>query len=155
MRFPVVLEDFHIEHGSGGKGKWKAGDGTRRVIRFRETMDCAVLSSHRHVPPPGVDGGEPGRLGKAEVRRSSGEVETLRSCDQTVLEPGEAIIITTPTGGGTGPPKAASPFTERHPRGSARRAPRYQPEDPSRMQSQLPTRAGIELDSRVKPGYDG
>jgi 5-oxoprolinase (ATP-hydrolysing) len=102
MRFPVVLEDFHIEHGSGGKGKWKAGDGTRRVIRFRETMDCAVLSSHRHVPPPGVDGGEPGRLGKAEVRRSSGEVETLRSCDQTVLEPGEAIIITTPTGGGYG-----------------------------------------------------
>jgi 5-oxoprolinase (ATP-hydrolysing) len=102
MRFPVVLEDFHIEHGSGGKGKWKAGDGTRRVIRFRETMDCAVLSSHRQVPPPGVDGGEPGRLGKAEVRRSSGEVETLRSCDQTVLEPGEAIIITTPTGGGYG-----------------------------------------------------
>jgi 5-oxoprolinase (ATP-hydrolysing) len=102
MRFPVVLEDFHIEHGSGGKGNWKAGDGTRRMIRFLETMDCAVLSSHRHVPPPGVDGGEPGRLGKAEVRRSSGEVETLRSCDQTVLEPGEAIIITTPTGGGYG-----------------------------------------------------
>lgn len=102
MRFPVVLEDFHIEQGSGGKGQWTAGDGTRRVMRFRETMDCAVLSSHRHVAPPGVDGGETGRLGKAEVRRSSGEVETLRSCDQTVLEPGEAIVITTPTGGGYG-----------------------------------------------------
>jgi 5-oxoprolinase (ATP-hydrolysing) len=102
MRFPVVLEDFHIEHDSGGKGKWKAGDGTRRTIRFREHMDCAVLSSHRHVPPPGVDGGEPGRLGKAEVRRKDGTLETLRSCDQTALDAGEAIIITTPTGGGYG-----------------------------------------------------
>ncbi len=104
MRFPVVLEDFHIEHGSGGKGQWTAGDGTRRVIRFREPMDCAVLSSHRQIAPPGVDGGQPGRLGKAEVRRSSGTVEQLRSCDQTVLESGEAIIITTPTGGGYGKP---------------------------------------------------
>ncbi|MFN3169777.1 MAG: hydantoinase B/oxoprolinase family protein [Hyphomicrobiales bacterium] len=102
MRFPVVLEDFHIEPGSGGKGQWNAGDGTRRVIRFREQMDCAVLTSHRKIAPPGVDGGEPGRLGKAEVRRSSGTVEQLRSCDQTILEPGEAIIITTPTGGGYG-----------------------------------------------------
>jgi 5-oxoprolinase (ATP-hydrolysing) len=102
MRFPVVLEDFHIEKDSGGKGKWKAGDGTRRTIRFRERMDCAVLSSHRHVPPPGVDGGETGRLGKAEVRRKDGTLETLRSCDQTELQAGEAIIITTPTGGGYG-----------------------------------------------------
>ena len=28
MRFPVLLEDFHIREGSGGKGKWHAGDGT-------------------------------------------------------------------------------------------------------------------------------
>lgn len=102
MRFPVVLEDFHIEKGSGGKGKWSAGDGTRRVVRFRETMDCAVLTSHRHIAPPGVDGGQPGRVGKSEVRRKSGNVELLRSCDQTVLDAGEAIIITTPTGGGYG-----------------------------------------------------
>jgi 5-oxoprolinase (ATP-hydrolysing) len=104
MRFPVVLEDFHIEQGSGGKGQWNAGDGTRRVVRFRETMDCAVLTSHRHVPPPAVNGGEPGRIGKSEVRRNSGQIEQLRSCDQTVLDPGEAIIITTPTGGGYGKP---------------------------------------------------
>ncbi len=102
MRFPVVLEDFHIEKGSGGRGRWRAGDGTRRIIRFREQMDCAVLSSHRDVPPPGVEGGEPGRVGKAEVRRNTGYTQTLRSCDQTVLEAGEAIIMTTPTGGGYG-----------------------------------------------------
>ncbi|HVL70892.1 MAG TPA: hydantoinase B/oxoprolinase family protein, partial [Beijerinckiaceae bacterium] len=37
-RFPVVLEDFHVRTGSGGKGRWKAGDGTSRTIRFRERM---------------------------------------------------------------------------------------------------------------------
>ncbi|HSM42328.1 MAG TPA: hydantoinase B/oxoprolinase family protein [Afifellaceae bacterium] len=102
MRYPVLLEDFHIRKGSGGKGKWHAGDGTKRTIRFLETMDCAILSSHRTVPPHGLEGGAPGELGKTEVRRKDGRIEELKGCDQTVLEPGEAVIVTTPTGGGFG-----------------------------------------------------
>ena len=34
FRFPVLLEDFHIRPNSGGKGKWHAGNGTERTIRF-------------------------------------------------------------------------------------------------------------------------
>ena len=49
FRFPVVLEDFHIRKGSGGRGKWNAGDGVRRTIRFLEKMDCTILSGHRRV----------------------------------------------------------------------------------------------------------
>jgi 5-oxoprolinase (ATP-hydrolysing) len=30
FRYPVVLEDFHIRKGSGGRGQWNAGDGIRR-----------------------------------------------------------------------------------------------------------------------------
>ena len=48
-RFPVVLEDFHIRRGSGGKGRWKAGDGTLRRIRFLKDMQAAILSGHRAV----------------------------------------------------------------------------------------------------------
>ncbi len=101
-RFPVVLEDFHIREGSGGKGRWHAGDGTSRTIRFRERMDCAILSGHRRVRPFGLKGGEPGQLGRNTVRRLSGEVEELKGCDQTVLEAGEALTVVTPTGGGYG-----------------------------------------------------
>jgi 5-oxoprolinase (ATP-hydrolysing) len=36
------------------------------------------------------------------VRRADGGIETLEGCDQTVLKPGEAVIVTTPTGGGFG-----------------------------------------------------
>ena len=101
-RFPVVLEDFHIRRGSGGRGQWHAGDGTQRTVRFREPMDAAILSGHRRVPTFGLDGGEPGELGRNYVRRLGGRIEELQGCDQFVVEAGEAVTIVTPTGGGVG-----------------------------------------------------
>ncbi len=56
-RFPVVLEDFHIRRGSGGKGQWRAGDGTLRRIRFLRPMQAAILSGHRAVANFGMMGG--------------------------------------------------------------------------------------------------
>ena len=102
FRFPVLLEDFHVREGSGGKGKWSAGGGTKRTLRFLEEMDCAILASHRTVYPHGLLGGDPGMVGRTEVRRIDGTVVELQGCDQTVLMPGEAVIVTTPTGGGYG-----------------------------------------------------
>lgn len=59
-------------------------------------------SSHRNRPQ-GLDGGGDGEAGSTKVRRSDGAVETRdRACDQTVLEAGEAVIVTTPTAGGFG-----------------------------------------------------
>ncbi len=101
-RFPVVLEDFHIRRGSGGKGRWRAGDGTMRRLRFRQRMDLALLTGHRRVPNFGMAGGEEGELGRNFVVRAGGRIEPLEGCDQTVLEAGEAIVIVTPTGGGWG-----------------------------------------------------
>ncbi|MHA1128064.1 MAG: hydantoinase B/oxoprolinase family protein, partial [Alphaproteobacteria bacterium] len=102
FRYPVLLEDFHIRHGSGGTGKWHAGSGTRRTLRFLERMDCAILSSHRTLPPKGLDGGGDGQLGLTQVRRVDGTVETLKGCDQTILEAGDAVIVQPPTAGGYG-----------------------------------------------------
>jgi 5-oxoprolinase (ATP-hydrolysing) len=101
-RFPVVLEEFSVRRGSGGKGKFRAGDGTRRTIRFREEMELALLTGHRRVRPFGVDGGDAGEVGHNIVRRTSGVLEELKGCDSTVLAAGEAITIITPTGGGYG-----------------------------------------------------
>ncbi|OHV60919.1 5-oxoprolinase [Mesorhizobium sp. LCM 4577] len=102
LRFPVVLEDFHIREGSGGKGKWNAGDGTRRTIRFLEKMECAILSSHRNRPPQGLEGGGDGEAGSTKVRRNDGSIDVLKACDQTTLDAGEAVIVTTPTPGAFG-----------------------------------------------------
>jgi 5-oxoprolinase (ATP-hydrolysing) len=102
FRYPVLLEDFHIRAGSGGRGKWNAGDGVLRTIRFLERMDCTILSGHRRVRPFGLNGGEAGQVGENSVRRQDGRIEKLQGSDATALEAGEAIIIRTPTAGGYG-----------------------------------------------------
>jgi 5-oxoprolinase (ATP-hydrolysing) len=102
FRYPVLLEDFHIRKGSGGRGRWNAGDGVLRVIRLLEKMDCTILSGHRRVPPFGLAGGGDGQVGANSVRRKNGRVEKLAACDATVIDAGEAIIIQTPTAGGYG-----------------------------------------------------
>jgi 5-oxoprolinase (ATP-hydrolysing) len=104
LRFPVLLEEFRVRDGSGGKGRWNAGAGTERTIRFLAEMGCAILSSHRKVRPHGLEGGEPGEVGVTWVRRLDGSLETLEGCDETVLRGGEAVILRTPTGGGYGNP---------------------------------------------------
>jgi 5-oxoprolinase (ATP-hydrolysing) len=108
FRYPVLLEDFHIRKGSGGRGQWNAGDGIIRAIRFLEKMECTILSGHRRVPPFGLAGGEDGQVGKNSVRRKGGLIEDLAGCDATVLDAGEAIIIQTPTAGGYGKPKESA-----------------------------------------------
>ena len=102
LRYPVVLEEFSIRRGSGGKGRFCSGDGVRRVIRFLEPMSCAILSGFRVVAPPGLDGGEVGQCGRNGVRRADGAWENLAGCVETQLAVGEAVIIETPTGGGVG-----------------------------------------------------
>jgi 5-oxoprolinase (ATP-hydrolysing) len=104
FRYPALLEDFHIRPGSGGRGRWNAGDGIRRTIRFLEKMECTILSGHRRVPPFGLAGGGNGQIGENWVRRRDGRMERLRGCDETTIDAGEAIIIQTPTAGGYGDP---------------------------------------------------
>src|SRR5260370_7684110 len=45
FRYPVLLEDFHIRKDSGGRGRWKAGDGVPPPTPFLSKMDS-------HIPPP-------------------------------------------------------------------------------------------------------
>jgi 5-oxoprolinase (ATP-hydrolysing) len=105
FRYPVLLEDFHIRRGSGGRGRWNAGDGIIRTIRFLQKMECTILSGHRRIRPFGLAGGEDGEVGENWVRRNDGRMERLQGCDATTIDAGEAIIIQTPTAGGYGSPE--------------------------------------------------
>jgi 5-oxoprolinase (ATP-hydrolysing) len=112
LRYPVVLEDFHIRKGSGGKGRWSAGDGTSRTIRFLERMDCSILSGHRKIRPFGLKGGEAGECGRNLIRRKDGRIEEQPGCTYTVIEADEAVTIITPTGGGYGTAGVSQAETE-------------------------------------------
>ena len=102
MRYPIVVEEFSIRRGSGGKGRFNGGDGTTRILRFLEDMQCAILSSSRIKPPRGLAGGGDGEVGSTLIRRLSGAHEKLKHCDQTSVSAGEAVIVNTPAAGAYG-----------------------------------------------------
>jgi 5-oxoprolinase (ATP-hydrolysing) len=101
-RYPVILEEFSIRHGSGGAGAHNGGDGTLRQILFREKMSAAILSMRRETEPFGLAGGEPGMPGANMVIRADGETIALKGRDEIVVERGDQILIATPGGGGFG-----------------------------------------------------
>jgi 5-oxoprolinase (ATP-hydrolysing) len=101
-RYPVLLESHRIDRGSGGGGRWRGGDGTTRRIRFLEPMSAALLSNHRRVPPFGLAGGEPGRLGEQWIQRADGTEQRLGGCDRADLAAGDTFVVRTPSGGGYG-----------------------------------------------------
>ncbi|GAA1538925.1 hydantoinase B/oxoprolinase family protein [Dactylosporangium maewongense] len=103
-RFPVLLDEFAVRHGSGGGGRWRGGDGAVRRIRFREPMTVSTLSGHRRVPPYGLAGGSPGALGTNRVERADGSVVHLAGCGSVDVQPGDVLVVETPGGGGYGTP---------------------------------------------------
>ncbi len=104
-RFPVLLEEFAINPGTGGRGRNCGGNGVVRRIRFLETMTVAILSGFRCHRPAGMDGGCPGESGRNQIERVDGSVVDLGSCARTEVQPGDRIIIETPGGGGFGEPE--------------------------------------------------
>ncbi len=103
-RYPVVLETFHIRHGSGGAGAHRGGEGVVRRMRFEEAMEINVVAGHRVVPPYGAAGGEPGQVGSSRKIATDGTVTEFGATAQTTIEPGECFEIETPGGGGYGSP---------------------------------------------------
>ena len=82
-------------NGAPATGRFASSD-------FLERMECAILSGFRRMRPFGLGGGEPGEAGANFVRRKDGRWRAW-TLARRVLDPGDAVIIRTPTGGGYGP----------------------------------------------------
>ena len=103
-RFPVLLEEFRVRHGSGGAGEWRGGDGAVRRVRFLEAMQAGILANRRRTAPFGLAGGGDALPGINRVERSSGEVEVLPATASVTVAAGDVMVIETPGGGGYGGP---------------------------------------------------
>ncbi|GJL97363.1 MAG: 5-oxoprolinase [Hyphobacterium sp.] len=101
-RYPVRVIHHRIRGGSGGRGKYRGGDGSVRCIEFLEAMDVALLSSNRKEPPKGLAGGGNALCGTQRVIRTNGETEELAGLFAIQVAPGDRIEIETPGGGGFG-----------------------------------------------------
>jgi 5-oxoprolinase (ATP-hydrolysing) len=101
-RFPVRLDSFSIRENSGGKGKYKGGNGVIRKIHFLEPMTAGILSSNRVKSPFGLEGGEDGKKGENYIYKKDGTKQQLTSTETIEIQSGDIFIIETPGGGGYG-----------------------------------------------------
>lgn len=101
-RYPVRLDEFSIRKGSGGKGRWRGGDGVRRLISFLEPVNLSVLTQRRLSGPYGCSGGTDGLPGCQKVIKKNGDIITLDSVQNINLDAGDSFVMETPGGGGFG-----------------------------------------------------
>lgn len=105
-RTQVIVRRYEVNKGTGGRGKWCGGDGITREIEARIPLKSSILSERRVFPPYGMEGGEPGSVGRNYLLRwnDEGVLDKINLGSQAVvnLRPGERMQINTPGGGGWG-----------------------------------------------------
>ncbi|MBF0446075.1 MAG: hydantoinase B/oxoprolinase family protein, partial [Magnetococcales bacterium] len=102
QRFSQIrLERFSLRKGSGGKGKWRGGDGVVRTFYFTAPLTITLLSQRRKYQPYGCQGGQPGKKGE-NLFWSSGDKKPklLGGSLQKNVKAGDRLEIKTPGGGG-------------------------------------------------------
>jgi 5-oxoprolinase (ATP-hydrolysing) len=104
QRYPVRLWEFSIRRGSGGAGRHRGGDGAVRRIEFLADLEVSLLSERRGpYAPYGLQGGQPGALGRNILKRADGATVILPGAVCFTAHPGDILTIQTPGGGGFGP----------------------------------------------------
>lgn len=99
--FPVHVEAFSLRKGSGGRGLTRGGDGAVRRLRFLVPVRVSLLAERFRLSPYGLAGGDAGRAGQAWILHAGRK--RARPCKGvTALQPGDAIEVRTPGGGGWG-----------------------------------------------------
>ena len=101
--YPLQVVCYEIRRGSGGRGRYRGGDGIRRDLRALAPAQATLITERRRFPPYGVAGGEPGAVGQ-NVRIRGGKEELLPGKGTFFLEPGDVLSLRTPGGGGFGRP---------------------------------------------------
>jgi N-methylhydantoinase B len=102
--YPLRVRCYSIRRGSGGRGRFRGGDGVVREIELLTDAHVAVLSDRRKTRPYGLFGGEPAKAGRNLLITRSAVVE-LSGKQSVVAAAGDIIRIETPGGGGYGKAK--------------------------------------------------
>ena len=99
--YPIRIERYAIRENSGGKGKYRGGNGLIREYTFLEACTVTILSERRKTSPYGLFGGEPGKRGENLLIKGKNKIFLPGKINLQVKK-GDRIIIMTPGGGGWG-----------------------------------------------------
>jgi N-methylhydantoinase B len=89
---PVRVTAYRLRRGSGGRGRWRGGDGIVRELEFLAPAEVSIVSDRRRFPPYGRPPGKPGR--------NSLNGRPLPGKARFAAKPGDRVRIETPGGGG-------------------------------------------------------
>ena len=100
---PLFFRHKRMRPGSGGQGRFRGGLGQDVLFesRSRRPIVLSFMAERTRFPAPGLAGGGAGGLG--DVRINGKKVDHRR---QHVLAHGDSVLVSTPGGGGYGPPRA-------------------------------------------------
>ncbi|KAF5013268.1 hypothetical protein FDECE_697 [Fusarium decemcellulare] len=101
-RYPVLLRQFGLRQGSGGRGKFSGGEGIVRELEYLIDMHAGILSERRAFQPYGMAGGEPAARGENLWIRKNGRVINVGGKAACRVQAGDRMRILTPGGGGYG-----------------------------------------------------
>jgi N-methylhydantoinase B len=100
--YPLRVRRYGYRHGSGGKGKFRGGNGLVREIELLAPSQVTLLSDRRKFAPYGLAGGGQGARGRAVLNKTNGQSLELKGKCTVFAEVGDAIRVETPGGGGWG-----------------------------------------------------
>jgi N-methylhydantoinase B len=101
ITYPVRVRRYGLRRGSGGKGKYRGGDGIVREVELLVDAQVGLLSDRRKTAPYGLAGGGDGAKGKNELI-SRGRRKRLASKCGFYATAGDIVRIESPGGGGWG-----------------------------------------------------
>ena len=99
--YPFLMKEYSIRRGTGGKGRFRGGDGVNREFQLACDAEVTVLSERRKNVPYGLAGGEPGIKGRNLVIKDGVAYEKPGKFREK-LKRGDIVRIETPGGGGYG-----------------------------------------------------
>jgi N-methylhydantoinase B len=97
LEYPMRVERYELLYGSGGRGEHRGGDGIVRSVRVLEPASLSLLTDRRRHAPRGIEGGEPGEIGRNLLNDEELPPKVSRD-----LEEGDVVTVRTPGGGGYG-----------------------------------------------------
>ncbi len=102
--FPLRVRAYRIRCNSGGKGKWRGGEGLVRELELLADSHVSILSERRHSRPYGLGGGREGKPGVNLLIKPDGKKVRLPDKISFEAPAGSVLRIETPGGGGFGKP---------------------------------------------------
>jgi N-methylhydantoinase B len=111
MEYPVRFERFELWKDSGGPGRWRGGQGSRREMRIlTDGVFTGRATDRCLIPPAGASGGHSGLGGGWVLNEGTDDERKLPpKITSVALKAGDVVTMLTSAGGGFGPPEEREP----------------------------------------------